>query len=90
MGSQRHEQEGLPPGKIRYPLYRRLGRPQDRSTQEREISLPTGIWSPDRPAGSESLYRLSYRDPVGTEEKSEKLRLESPVYWLGFEAEVEK
>ena len=26
-------------------------------------SLPTGIRSPDRPARSESLYRLSYRGP---------------------------
>ena len=34
--------------------------PQDRSGQVREISSPTGIRSPDRPACSESLYRLSY------------------------------
>ena len=28
-----------------------------------EKSRPTGIWSPDRPARSESLYRLSYPSP---------------------------
>ena len=37
-----------PPGKTRYPLYRRMGGPR-----------PTGIRSPDRPACSQSLYRLS-------------------------------
>jgi hypothetical protein len=30
----------LPPGKTRYPLYRRLGRPQGRSGQVRKISPP--------------------------------------------------
>ena len=29
-----------------------------------ENLAPTGIRSPDRPARSESLYRLSYRGPV--------------------------
>jgi hypothetical protein len=50
----------LPQGKNRYPLYRRLGGPQGRSGQVRKISPPTGIRSPDRPACSQSLYRLSY------------------------------
>jgi hypothetical protein len=50
----------LPPGKTRYPLYRRLGGPQGRSGQVRKISPPTGIRSPDLPARSQSLYRLSY------------------------------
>ena len=50
----------LPPGKTRYPLYKRLGGPQGRSGQVRKISPPTGIRSPDRPARSQSLYRLSY------------------------------
>ena len=49
------------PGKeTRYPLYRRLGGPQFRSGRVRKISPPTGILSPDRPARSESLYRLRY------------------------------
>jgi hypothetical protein len=48
------------PGKTRYPLYRRLGEPQGRSGQLRKISPSTGIRSPDRPARSQSLYRLHY------------------------------
>jgi len=50
----------LPPGKTRYPLYRRLGGLQGRSGQVRNISPPTGIRSPDRPARSQSLYRIRY------------------------------
>jgi len=45
------------------PLYRRLGGPQDWSGRVRKISPPTGIRFPDRPARSESLYRLSYLGP---------------------------
>ena len=33
----------LPPGKTRYPLYRRLRGPQDRSGQVRKISPPPGF-----------------------------------------------
>ena len=33
----------LPPGKTRYPLYGRLGGPQDRSGQVRKISPPQGF-----------------------------------------------
>ena len=50
----------LPPGKSRYPLYRRLGGPQGRSGQVRKISHTTGIRSPDLPARSQSLYWLRY------------------------------
>jgi len=50
----------LPPGKTRYPLYRGLCGPQGRSGQVRKISPPTGVQSPDRPARSQSLYRLRY------------------------------
>ena len=35
-----------PPGKTRYSLYRRLGRPQVRYGRVRKISPPTGIRSP--------------------------------------------
>ena len=48
------------PGKTQYPWYRRLGGPQGRSGQVREISPPPGS-IPDRPARSQSLHRLSYR-----------------------------
>ena len=33
----------LPSGKTRYPLYRRLGGPQDRPEQVKKISLSTGF-----------------------------------------------
>ena len=49
----------LPPGKTRYPLYRRLGGLQGWSGRTENL-VSTGIRSPDRPARSQSLYRLSY------------------------------
>ena len=54
----------FPPGKTRYTLYRRLGGPQGRFGRVRKkISPHTGIRSPDCPARSQSLYRLSYPGP---------------------------
>jgi len=50
----------LPPGKTRYPFYRRLGVPQGRSRRAENL-VPTWIRSPDRQARSQSLYRLSCR-----------------------------
>ena len=69
VGGQHHTPAALPPGKTRYPLYRRLGRHQGRSGRVRKISPPTGIRSPDRPARSESLYRLRYPGPLKEEEE---------------------
>ena len=43
VGGQRHAPAALPPGKTRYPLYRRLGGPQGRSGQVRKISPPPGF-----------------------------------------------
>ena len=63
VGGQPHAPAALPPGKTRYPLYRRLVGPQDRSGRVWKISPPTGIRSSDRPARSKSLYRLSYPSP---------------------------
>jgi hypothetical protein len=62
---QRHALATLPSGKTRYPLCKSLGRgegpgPGLTGTENR---APTGIQSPDRPARSESLYRLNYPDP---------------------------
>ena len=59
-GSASRPDCSLPSGKTRYPLYRRLGGPQGRSGQVRKISLPhpTGIRAPDRPARTQSLYRI--------------------------------
>jgi hypothetical protein len=63
-GGQRHVPAALPPGKTRYPLYRRLGGLQDRSGLVRKIPpLPPRIRSPDRPVLSQLLYRLRYPVP---------------------------
>ena len=40
VGDQRHAPAVLPPGKARYPLYRGLRGPQDRSGRVRKISPP--------------------------------------------------
>ena len=40
---QCHVPAALPPGMTRYPLYRRLGRPQGRSEQVLKISPPLGF-----------------------------------------------
>ena len=42
VGGQRHAPAALPPGKTRYPLYRRLGGPQGRSGRVRKILPPPG------------------------------------------------
>ena len=57
--SAAHPGRTLPPGKTRYQLYSRLGGPQGRSGRAENLA-PNGIRSPDRPARSQSLYRLSY------------------------------
>jgi len=43
VGGQLHAPAALPPGKTRYPLYRRLGKPQGQSEQVQKISPPPGI-----------------------------------------------
>ena len=43
VGGQHHAPAALPPGKIRYPLYRRLGGPQGRSGRVRKILSPPGF-----------------------------------------------
>ena len=50
----------LPPGKTRYPFYKRLRGPQDWSGRAGK-SRPHRDSIPDRPARGQSLYRLSYR-----------------------------
>jgi hypothetical protein len=66
---QRHVPAALPMGKTQYPWCSRLVKSQDRSGRVRKISPPTGIRSPDRPALSKSLYRLSYRGPRALREQ---------------------
>ena len=43
VGGLRHAPAALPPGKTRYPLYRRLDVTQGGSVWERKISLPSGF-----------------------------------------------
>jgi hypothetical protein len=43
VGGQCHAPADLPPGKIRYPLYRRLGGSQGRSGRVRKISPAPGL-----------------------------------------------
>jgi hypothetical protein len=43
VGGQRHAPAASAPGKTRYPLYRRLGRPQGRAGRVRKISSPPGF-----------------------------------------------
>ena len=43
VGGQRHYLAALPPGKTRYPLYRRLDGPHVRSGRVRKISPPPGL-----------------------------------------------
>ena len=43
VGGQRHVPAALPPGKTRYPLYRRLGGSQGRSGRMRKILPPPGF-----------------------------------------------
>ena len=50
----------LPPGKTRYPLYRRLGGSQGRSGRAENL-VPAGIRSRTVQTVAQSLYQLSYR-----------------------------
>jgi len=43
VGGQRHVPAALPPGKTRYPLYSKLGGPQDRCGRVRKISTVPGF-----------------------------------------------
>ena len=76
----------------------RLGGPQGRSGRVWKNLTPTGIRSPDRPAGIASLYRLHYPDPRGGRiplifKLSAKRRLRGLIYTpaalsLGTETQV--
>jgi len=50
----------LPPGKTRYPFYRRLGEPQGRFVRAENL-VPIEIRSRNVQPVAQSLYRLSYR-----------------------------
>jgi hypothetical protein len=50
--------------KARYPLYKTVGESPGKVWTGAENLAATGNRSPERPAHSESLYRLSYREPL--------------------------
>jgi hypothetical protein len=57
----------LPPGKDPVPIVQEAGWAPGPVWIDAENLGPTGFRSPDLPARSESLYRLSYPDPHGPE-----------------------
>ena len=86
VGGQHHAPAALHPGKTRYPLYRRLSGPQDRSELVRKISPLTGIRSPDRPARSESPGRHAIRI---TAAKVNYARKTAGCTWTDYETNTE-
>jgi hypothetical protein len=64
VGGQGHDRAALTPGKDPVPKVQEAGwAPGPVWTGAENLAL-TGIRSPDRPALSESLYRLSYPGPA--------------------------
>ena len=60
VGGQHHVLAALPPGKASVPIVQEAGWATGPVWTVAENLDPTVIRSPDRPARSESLYRLSY------------------------------
>jgi hypothetical protein len=63
VGGQRHAPAALPPGMTPVPIVQEAGWAPGPVWTGAENIASTGIRSPDRPARSESLYRLSYPGP---------------------------
>jgi hypothetical protein len=82
MGGQRYASAALAPGMTRYPLYRKVCGLQGRSGRVRKISPPTGIRSSDRPARSESLYRLSYRGPLLAQDTNNNVDINTILFFF--------
>ena len=64
VGGQHHAPAALPPGKDPLPIVQEAVWAPGPVRTGAENLAPTGIRSLDRPARSESLYRLSYRGPL--------------------------
>ena len=81
VGGQYHALAVLPPGKTRYPLYRRLGGPQGLSGRVQKTSPPAGIRSPDRPACSD-VQELKWHIPGSTSYSVEEdIKQSRPYQW---------
>ena len=63
VGGQHHAPAAVPPRKDPVPTVQEAGYAPGLVWKGAENLAPTGIRSPDRPACSESLYRLSYPGP---------------------------
>ena len=66
VGGQRDSPAAFTPGKDPVLIVQEAGWAPGPVWMGAENLAPTGIRSPDRPARSESLYRLSYLDPLMT------------------------
>jgi hypothetical protein len=60
VGGQRHAPAAVPPGKTRYPLYKRLGGPQGRSGRMRKNPAPAEIRSPPVASGYTDWATLAH------------------------------
>jgi hypothetical protein len=63
VGGQHHATAAFTPGKDPVPIVQEAGLVPGPVWMDPENLVPTGIRSPDRPACSGSLYRLSYPGP---------------------------
>ena len=77
MGGQPHASAALPPGKTRYPLYRRLGGPQGRSGRVRKISPPP--WFDPRTVHPVASSYTEYAIPAP---------IRTPYLWKLFEIQI--
>jgi len=64
VGRQRYAPAALPPGKTRYPLYRRLGGPQGRSGRLRKDFIPPPGFDPRTVQSVASVDTVNYALPV--------------------------
>jgi len=74
VGGQRHAPAALPPGKDPLPTVQEAGWAPGPVWTGAENFTSTRIRSPDRPARSESLYRLSYPGPYSASNTAIKMR----------------
>ena len=63
VGGERHAPAALPPWMTRHPFVQKAAWALGPVSRGAENLASTGIRSPDRPARSESLYRLRYSGP---------------------------
>ena len=76
---QRHAPAALPPGKDTVPIVEEVGWASEPVCTSAENLAPTRIRSPDRPARSESLYRLRYPCPPLRDSKNYFCHLKRPL-----------